>query len=81
MLAFPMILPFWSSANPVNPSSFRARFWNICLSPVISHEHPLSGYQDRCLDLVVWHIFNIDYLKFRYPISFESFLVISKKNL
>src|ERR1044072_7211561 len=74
MVPEPMILPFWLPPNPTTPPSLSSSSWNICLSPVMCHEHPLSRYHDWCLNGAVKDICKIDNFVLRYPLS-GSFLV------
>src|ERR1044072_5142608 len=74
MVPEPMILPFWLPPNPTTPLGLSSSSWNICLSPVMCREHPLSRYHDWCLNGAVKDICKIDNFVLRYPFS-GSFLV------
>src|ERR1044072_1115754 len=55
-------------------SNDTSSFWNICLSPVMCREYPLSRYHDWCLNGAVKDICKINNFVLRYPPS-GSFLV------
>src|ERR1044072_6422595 len=74
MVPEPMILPFWLPPNPTTPPALSSSFWNICLSPVMCREHPLSRYHDWWLNGAVKDICKINNFVLRYPPS-GSFLV------
>src|ERR1044072_77421 len=50
MVPEPMILPFWLPPNPTTAPGLSSSSWNICFSPVMCREHPLSRYHDWCLN-------------------------------
>src|ERR1044072_6756794 len=78
MVPEPMILPFWLPPNPTTPPALISSSWNICLSPVMCREHPLSRYHDLCLNGAAKDICNINNFVLRYPYS-GSFLVSSSR--
>src|ERR1044072_1638704 len=75
-----MILPFWLPPNPTTPPGLSSSSWNICISPVMCREHPLSRYHDWCLNGAVKDICKINDSVLRYPLS-GSFLVSLSRSL
>src|ERR1044072_9539997 len=62
------------------PPGLSSSSWNICLSPVMCREHPLSRYHDWCLNGAVKDIFKVYDFVLRYPLSGSSFVSLPRSS-